>query len=284
MDWRGWNRAGKASLFCLLIGALASSAQAEECFALKSARGRYCVTRTEGSANPDLLYFMHGLNQDEHAWGRRMEEIPARWTERGVAAPTVVTISFGKTWILAEKNTSARSGLFETVVNEVFPEIEAALGGLRGRRLLAGMSMGGFNATQLFLKRGDLFARVAILCPAITSVSPFAPKAEIDAYVRRTKANFLNVYTAVALAKNYFATAADYAAAAPLTLAENLGPASPPAHISCGMQDDYGFQEGAEEFAQIAIARQVPEATWQALEGAHCTFDGATVADFLIPR
>lgn len=145
--------------------------------------------------------------------------------------------------------------------------------------------MGGFNAAQLYLKRGSLFKRAALLCPAITSISPFATKEEVDAYMKRTGAKPFNVLSAISLAKQFFPTAEEYNASAPLVVADKyLGPDSPPVHVSCGMQDGYGFQEGAKMFADLALDRKVPEATWQELEGGHCTFDAKAVADFILPE
>src|SRR5947209_5243815 len=75
----------------------------------------YCITRVAGSTNPDVIYHFHGLTQDHLAWvkdslGVQIEKI---WEQDRFAAPTVVSISFGQWWLLAEKNTKPQSGLYE---------------------------------------------------------------------------------------------------------------------------------------------------------------------------
>ena len=254
--------------------------------------GRYCIARQERSRNPDVLYYFHGLNDDENFWLKELGlPLYARWRERGVDAPTVVSISvhnyrLGNFWLLVDKNDqSTESGYLSRTVLGAIPEVEKILGGVRGKRLLMGASMGGFNAAQLYIHYGHLFSRVALVCPAITTVSPFAPDAEFAAYRERTGASWYNVEGSVHLVKRVLPTEALYQQQAPLNQArKKLNSKSAPLHVSCGSDDEYGFQEGSRVLADVARANGV-SVTFQLLPPGtrHGVPHGASVADFLIP-
>jgi pimeloyl-ACP methyl ester carboxylesterase len=247
------------------------------------AKWSYCVTRTEGSTNPDLLYYFHGAGGDEKGWSEKSHE-PLRqtWEKIGHAAPTVVSISFGEVWLLAEKNASPASGLFELFVGFVIPKVEAELGGLKGKRLLFGLSMGGYNVSQLVLKAPDLFARAVLACPGFAGISVYSSQDDVMKYVERTGANPEKVQMAIEIARAFYPDEASWNRGSPLVLAEMLlSEKTPPLHISCGRQDDYGFFEGARIFADKASLRSRKEVLWQSIQGKHCTLDQKSIAEFL---
>lgn len=262
----------------------------QECGELRSVEfGRYCIARQAGSPSPDVLYYFHGLNDDEKFWLKEVgAPLYARWRSRGVPAPTVVSLSihryrWGNFWLLSERNRGSDvSGDLERIAERAMPEVEQMLGHVRGRRLLMGASMGGFNAAQLYLKYGARFSRVALVCPAVTIVSPFASKLDLWAYYWRTSASWYNVLGAVQLVKRVFPTEADYFREAPLTLIDTqLSARSAPLHVSCGADDEYGFDEGSREFVRRAELRGV-QAVYQELPVGtrHGVPNGAAVADF----
>src|SRR5262249_10145204 len=123
----------------------------------------YCVTRTEGSANPDVVFYLHGIFDDENRWSTEdlALGIQSRWKDSGVQAPTVVAVNFGRVTLLTEKNESKLSGLLDVFLNDSIPYIERTHALAGGRRILYGESMGGFNALQAYLKAPELFSRVA---------------------------------------------------------------------------------------------------------------------------
>lgn len=245
----------------------------------------YCLYRSMDPTNTDLVYFLHGAGESERAWtrGNFGPGVEAAWRAQGRVAPTVVAISFSSVWLLASENESRYSGLYDTFVNHVMKYIEAdVLNGWHGRRLLFGYSMGGYNGVQLYLKNPELFARYAIGCPAIVNVSPFAPRAEVDAYTDRTHANPSLVAFMLGVSKTFYRDETAYAKDAPLALAERtLSPNSPPVHLSCGDRDGFGFQEGSALFEALLTTRGVAH-EWQLLPGGHCVIDTEAVAKFLV--
>jgi S-formylglutathione hydrolase FrmB len=246
----------------------------------------YCITQDETSHNPDVLYHLHGLTLDEKAWRRTdyyPEMIRQVWKYENLEAPTVVSVSFGPVWLLVEKNASKLSGLFEVFLKAVIPQIEASLGGVKGKRLLIGESMGGFNATQLLLKAPGEFAKTAILCPAITAISPYASAADVDKYTDKNKADTAKVKKALFASRLFIPDEATWNTVSPLKLApERLNHDSPDVYLSCGSSDEYGFYQGVAQFADLAY-KNLNHFTWHPIfQGPHCAVDAGSVAKFLV--
>jgi pimeloyl-ACP methyl ester carboxylesterase len=241
----------------------------------------YCFYQTAGSTSKDVLYYFHGIHGNEYEWQNSpdYEKVYEVW---GAAAPKVISISYGSAWLLAQKNSSPRSGLYDNFVDTAMPTIEAELKLQPAHRLLFGLSMGGFNAAQIYLKNSDLFTKFALACPAITSIGPYSSIEEILAYEKRTDASPADVNTALYLSHVYFPTPQDWNNAAPIAQATATVRAdAPPLYVSGGMQDQYGFEEGAQAFVSAVNAKGA-RAKWVSLPGPHCTWDVEGTALFLI--
>lgn len=275
----------------LLLAALASPARAAEpltrCEDFKGPPAwSYCLTTTPGSANPDLLYYLHGKGGGKKSWASSRNYsagIRSAWAEAGKDAPAVATVSFGSFWLLAGRNASAGSGLYEFFREKAMPLVESRLGAPPRSRLLLGESMGGFNGAELLLKEPKLFSRAALACPAIPGVSPYGGReAEAD-YLRRTHAVPWRFHMALKLLRSVYPDEAAWQAESPLETGRALlGAGTPPLHVSCGDRDDYGFFEAARAFAELAQARGV-DAVWEPLSGGHCAVDPRALAAFLLP-
>jgi pimeloyl-ACP methyl ester carboxylesterase len=145
-----------------------------------------------------------------------------------------------------------------------------------------GVSMGGYNAAQLLLKTGRLFDRVALVCPALVTFDPF-DQTSMQNYVVRTGANQILAQGVAAVLRKYYADPATWQADSPLVVGGQVFSAqTTPFHISCGVNDEMGFYEGAQAFAQLAVANQAP-VTWKPLPGGHCAIDAPEVASYLAP-
>lgn len=252
-----------------------------QCYSVSSTRNfGYCIHKMKDSTSTDVLYYLHGAGSSEYEWQYlgALSKIYAAW---GANAPAVISVSYGATWMLAEKNGSGYSGLFEHFTENAMPWMEKQLGFTPTHRMLAGLSMGGFNASQLYLKKPGLFSRVAFLCPAMTSVSPYASSADIEAYVTRTNASWAYVNRALYLSQTYYPTSADWDKAAPVALASQVVTAdSAPVFVSVGAQDQYGFQEGAKQFYDAIVAKGA-SAQWSLVDGGHCSFDVDAAVTFI---
>lgn len=204
-----------------------------------------------------------------------------------------MAISYGPLWLLAEVNSSSKSGLFEQFAQRDFPEIETFLGGIRGKRLVMGESMGGFNAVQLALKT-KIFSKAAILCaPMADRVTPFSDKKIVDEYILKSSAwqyykdsdpdiIYQNVAEMTALAKSFFPTESDWGSADPLQISRTVKVRSDLAvYLASGFYDRYAAYEGNKKFSEILRARRV-HIDWRPQWGGHCSIDIPSLARFLV--
>lgn len=243
---------------------------------------RYCVYRARWGTNGDVVYHLHGRNLDEHVWNDDTYYtalLQAQWQVRGDLPPTVVTLSYGGTWLLAPKGAASESGLLEDMMKRI-PAIERKIGAPR-RRLLLGESMGGLNVLVAGLVYPNRFARIAALCPGVYQVSPFATLNEMRAALARTGADPKIAFGIWMLARRYYANDREWEATSPLTLIERAGPRTPALYLSNGLYDAYGNFEGTQALATRAKERGV-KTEWHPLYGGHCTSDAPSLAAFLV--
>lgn len=243
---------------------------------------RYCVYRAVGGVNGDIVYHLHGRGLDEGVWNDDTyftAMLQARWQAQGATAPTVVTLSYGRTWLLTPKGGKADSGLLDDMMRRL-PAIEARIGQPR-RRMLLGESMGGLNVLVAGLSHPSEFAKVAALCPGVYVDSPFASLPTLAAALRRTGANPKIAFGVRTLARTYVADEAEWRRVSPLALIDQATPRYPKLYLSCGLYDAYGNFEGTERLARAAREHGV-ETEWTPLYGGHCATDVNSVADFLL--
>jgi pimeloyl-ACP methyl ester carboxylesterase len=243
---------------------------------------KYCMNHVDRQQTRDIVYFFHGLQGNAESWFTRTEgaTVANYWSRNGYE-PTVVTVSFGGAWLLVNND---RFPLLPFFKNQMMPFLEQQVGGLKdGRRLLIGASMGGFNASQASLQLPGDFKKVALLCPAITTIGPYSSPQEVAAYIKRTGANPVYVRLTLGISKKIFEDEADWENHNPLNLLKRY-PATaekPAFFVSVGMKDDFGFQEGSEAFAKEAQLNSYIT-QWVPVAGGHCQFDVIATADFIM--
>ena len=241
----------------------------------------YCIRNVDRTKTQDIIYFFHGLMGNEETWftqkmGTGMLE--RKWHFRGYD-PTIVTISFGEVWLLVNNNKYPLIPYFKDVI---MPFLEKKVGGLgKGKRMLIGQSMGGFNAAQASLQLPNVFSKVALLCPAITTVGPFSSQQDIDAYITRTGAIPSRVKLMLSISHQVFVNQRDCDKHDPLNLLGLYRANNPEFYVSTFLQDDFEFQEGSEEF--VNAGKKVGFKTqWVPVPGGHCNFDRRTAANFIM--
>lgn len=277
-------RLKQISFLIALLLFTAGAAKADFCG--KAAEGAlnysYCIHPSPDASNKDLLLHFHGLGGGANTWknARNYQRVRQHILNSGKSLPTVITISFGKLWLLTE--VVERNNRYGVVMNKILPYLEALAGfDGRGRRLLLGESMGGFNALQMFLKNPGRFARVAIICPAVADLTPWATQAELQDYIRRTGASPLRVAFFMDVAADEFPTAADWDAHNPLLLAKSAAITPTAVYLSGDEFDEYGFFEGATLLHRI-LKRKTRDYQWDpVIGGRHCQMHTANIARFL---
>lgn len=242
----------------------------------------YCIRNVDRTQTSDVIYFFHGLNGGADTWftqylGTRM--MHEYWNQKGYK-PTIITISFGSSWLLVN---TRRSQLLPLFIEKIMPFLESKIGGLQtGRRMLIGQSMGGFNAVQASLQHPELFSKVALLCPALTTLGPFASEEEIAEYIRRNKADPALIADMVKLTRLAFENQSDWERHDPMKLVSRSSPfRRPQFHISIGVTDEYGFFEGSWVFTKLGL-RNFFFFDWMPVIGGHCNFSRVSASKFIM--
>ena len=271
-------------LLCLPTFAHAEAQFEHTCFDLNITTGRYCIDKQVNSKSHDLIYTMHPKGSNAEYWqnGKLGNGIKSIWLQKKHDAPTVVTISFGKIWLLTNKNSRDISGLLDTFVNFVMPEVERKIGIKNPNRILLAESMGGFSAAELIMAHPELFSRAAMICPALSTVSPYESIFTYYSFYKNTPVTIKKLFEIFFISRKYFSSLEEWKVGSPLSLADKkLGPSTPPLYISVGDQDEYGFYDGANAFALIAKNKKVSAVVWHPLKGGHCVYDLPSIANFL---
>lgn len=244
---------------------------------------RYCIYRSAGSRNRDLVYHLHGRRLDEQAWNDASyytAMLQAEWQRNGAEAPVVVALSYGPTWLLAPRNAAPDSGLLDDL-RAALPALEARLKLGGGRRMLLGESMGGLNVLILGLSAPASFDRIAALCPGVYRDSPFADWRTLKAAAVRTGVDPKLALAILHLAHRHADDAQSWRRMDPLALIEAADPRFPALYLSVGLYDRYGNFEGTQALAEQAQRRGV-RLEWHPIYGGHCASDIESLARFLI--
>lgn len=261
---------------------------------LQGQKAELCIY--PGEKNADVLYYLHGMNGKAEVWGDPgfwAEQLRTYWKAHGEGAPTVVSVSFGEVWLLGPKTTAPYGfGSFDLFTDKVMPMIEAKLGGIKGRRLLLGDSMGGFNSLQLGMKT-DLFVKVAALCAPMGdgNVGPFSSDADVAAYINASTAlksghhtfdELKDSFDTIKTVVSAFWTANEWPASDPIEIARSLrGPRKPKYYLAAGYFDHYLTYEGNVAFAGF-LAKSGTSVEWRPQWGDHCAIDIPSLGEFLV--
>lgn len=256
--------------------------------------GGFCIhTPTDVLPSFNVVYYLHGKNGSEHTWSSDQffgEQIREQWQETALFMPTVVSISFGPIWLLAEKNESPVSGLFEIMTQQVIPQVEKLIEMPIYNRIILGDSMGAFNGMQLALKT-DLFDKAALVCAPISGLSPFSDEKQITEYIEGSKAwqyfkNYMpelvikSVNEGIKISQGFFPTPAAWAKGDPMELVKYSTSYHTRFYISSGFYDEYASYD-----ANVALADKLKEygfrAHFRPTWGGHCAVDIPSLATYL---
>jgi len=244
---------------------------------------KFCAYRYTNSSR-NVLYYFHGIGGNERDWKNHELEksIVRRWESLGLRPPIVVSVSLGPIWLLTEKGQSTNSGNYEFFRDQIIPEISRRVFAFKPKEnWLLGVSMGGFNAAQFYFKNPEFFTRAALICGAMTQVSPFSSPYTVNAYILRTKAWPVLIWGALAIMKSYLPDSAAWLRHSPIELArQKFSRKSLPLFVSNSTADEFGFHEGNIDLARWARERGVDVKSEFYPGGGHCQVDPRPIADF----
>lgn len=246
----------------------------------------YCINRLPDSANQDLLYYLHARNGNPTWWNDRAYHtgrLYETWRANRQDPPTVVAVSFGKLWMLSDYDPELDGGLFKVFTDTVIPTVEAQIDIRQGQRLLAGISMGGFNTLLLALKSDGVFSRAAAICSPLPTVSNHDGLMAILGAARETGTSTKRALMLWAFGRRFYPTRQVWAANDPLSLSRGFSAEAGPAlYLTCGRADDWGCFLGSEQLA-ANIEQAGGDIQWVPRDGGHCDIDYTSLGAFLQP-
>jgi S-formylglutathione hydrolase FrmB len=245
--------------FALAFAPLLHAQGRAECFVIKSQilgrPVRYCAF-LPASFDQDktrrypVLYFLHGLEDNEESllnfggW-----DVVSELRSKGKIGDFVILApSAGHTFYINSENGKVRYEDF--LMKEFMPEMEKRYraAGTRATRGITGISMGGYGALRLAFRYPDEFAAVSAQMPALITNVPKdlgasaqgGPGALLgDVFGSRDYFDHNNVF--------YFARTESAASLKRMKI-----------YFDVGSNDDYGFEQGAQELDKLLRSRGIP--------------------------
>jgi S-formylglutathione hydrolase FrmB len=258
------NRVGLAAatlavLFFCYVAQPAWGAGRAECRSVESKMlGRavpYCILLPpsydgEKTRRYPLLYFLHGLGDNEqmflHSGGWNL--IEDLWEQKQVGEFLIVTPAAGASFYINALDGKARYEDF--FLREFIPEIErryrTAPG--RGKRGIAGFSMGGYGALRMAFVHPEIFGSVSAHSAALMEK---LPEIRVGGSEQSPRMRVLG---------DVFGSPPDRAfwdRNNPLTLARTTKIAGLKIYFDCGTDDGYGFNAGAEALDRTLSSRHI---------------------------
>lgn len=167
-------------VFCLVSSAFAHAGDVFTETFRSAAIGRdykYTVYLPDGYQKDNrrypVLYLLHGAGGDENEWlfkGGARETLDALIARRVIKPMIVVMPGHTAAWWVDGAKEKGETALMK----EVMPHAEGKyrIDAVRGNRLIAGLSAGGYGTLNLAFKYPNMFAAAAILSPAIYDPVP----------------------------------------------------------------------------------------------------------------
>jgi S-formylglutathione hydrolase FrmB len=215
---------------------------------------------TSGTRRYPVLYFLHGLNENEMRWSTRgetdilLDKMIAAKTigEFVVAIPMSSTTSF---------YTNARSGNApweDAVMKEFIPMIESThrVNATRTTRGISGISMGGYGALKIAMKHPEMFGSVSAHSAAL--VPDFNSTTVTGRRLDQFKSLFDNIY-GIGFAAGGQLDLSYWNANNPLELARNTSKLQGlKIYLDCGTEDEYGFYAGQQALDDMLTKAKYP--------------------------
>jgi len=217
----------------------------------------YCVALpstydASKSTRYPVLYFLHGLFEDERSWGDRggQQVLDDLLSQKEIGQFLVVLPDGGKSFYVNSEDGHERYEDF--IVQELVPAIDGKYRTIphRAARGISGTSMGGYGALHLGMRHPDVFGSASAHSAALLAKfpNPLPTEGRWGFYARILQGPFGSP-----LDESY------WEANSPLTLAEHPEQfADLKVYFDCGDHDRYGFEEGAQLLDQILTGKGFP--------------------------
>jgi len=215
---------------------------------------------SSGTRRYPILYFLHGLNENEMRWSTRGET--DLMLDKMVAAKTIgefiVAIPMSST---TSFYTNARGGAApweDAVVKEFIPMIESTyrVNATRNTRGISGISMGGYGALKIAMKHPEMFGSVSAHSAAL--VPDFNSTTVTGRRLDQFKSLFDSIY-GIGFSGGGPLDLSYWNANNPLELAKDSAKLqSLKIYFDCGTEDDYGFYAGQQVLDDLLTKAKYP--------------------------
>lgn len=208
--------------------------------------GLYLPPSYEASAAKKypVLYFLHGLNENEMRWSSRGETdlLLDKLVAAGQAQEFIVAVPMSATTSFYTNVRNGNEPWEDAIVKEFIPMIESSyrVAGTREMRGISGISMGGYGSLKIAMKHPEMFGSVSAHSAAL--VPDFDSTTVTGRRLDQFKALFERIY-GLNFQGNQDLTYWD--ANNPLVLARNTSRFQGlKIYFDCGTEDEYGFYVG----------------------------------------
>jgi S-formylglutathione hydrolase FrmB len=257
-----WLKRIVVALLALCCTPLLHAQGRAECAVIKSAilerSVRYCAFLPasfdqDTSRRYPVLYYLHGLGDNEQSllnlggW-----DVISELRRQGKIGDFIVLApSAGRTFYLNSENGKVRYEDF--FMKEFIPQMEKKYRaqGTRTTRGITGVSMGGYGALRCALKYPDQFAAVSAQMPALIADMP----KNLNTGGAGSVGSLLGDVFGSPLDRAYFErnNVFHFARTDSVTSLKRMK-----IYFDVGSNDDYGFEQGAQQLHQLLTSRGIP--------------------------
>ncbi|MFO0984732.1 MAG: alpha/beta hydrolase-fold protein [Planctomycetota bacterium] len=211
----------------------------------------------DGNPYP-VVIFLHGMWEDERRFEQRIEgnKIIDKLIDEHQITPVIVAIPNGdRSSFFTNYFKDSGKNYEDMVVKDFVPFIDAHYNtfGQREGRAITGSSMGGYGAFKMAFKHPDLFVSVA------THSAALLPE-DMDKMPERARRMMENPRFKQMLAP-VFGDPVDpkfWKDNNPFFLVHNGNATKMQIQLDCGLQDEWGFHEGAKAFHELLDSLKIP--------------------------
>lgn len=208
----------------------------------------------KGDKKYPVLYFLHGLNENEKRWSTRgnTDLTLDRMIAQGKIGEFIVAIPYAATGFYTNAKGGRKEPWEDYIVQEFIPAVESGnrINTTRTARGISGISMGGYGALKIAMKHPDMFG------------SASAHSAALIADLNRATVPGRRLEQFRSMFDQIFAINTDltyWDANNPLELAKDTAKLrNMKIYADCGTEDDYGFYDGLKTFDQVLTKAAYP--------------------------
>jgi S-formylglutathione hydrolase FrmB len=215
---------------------------------------------SSGTQRYPVLYFLHGLNENEMRWSTRGET--DLMLDKLIAAKTIgefiVAIPMSSTTSFYTNSRAGNAPWEDAVVKEFIPMIESTyrVNATRATRGISGISMGGYGALKIAMKHPEMFGSVSAHSAAL--VPDFNNTTVTGRRLDQFKSLFDGIY-GIGFAGGGALDLSYWNANNPLELAKDATRLqNMKIYFDCGTEDDYGFYAGHQLLVDLLTKAKYP--------------------------